>query len=720
MSNTLIIVESPAKAKTLSKFLGKKYLIKASMGHVRDLPRSEFGVDVKNGFKPKYITIRGKGDTIRELRSAVKKADQVLIASDPDREGEAIAWHLQNLLDIRADDPCRIEFNEITKQAVQRAIENPRPLDYNRINAQQARRILDRLVGYNLSPLLWRKVKKGLSAGRVQSVAVRLISDREEEIQSFVPEEYWSLSAKFSKKGQRAFEGKLYKHNGKKVKIVSKEEMDQVLQGLKDAQYTVGKVTRKEKHRNPAPPFITSTLQQEAYKKLNFTARKTMMIAQQLYEGLELGKKGATGLVTYIRTDSTRISATAREQALDYIRAQFGEKYTGKGVVQAAGKGKIQDAHEAIRPTNIGQEPDQIKRFLSGDQYKLYKLIWSRFLASQMSAAVFDTTAVDIAAGDYIFRATGLTMVFPGYTRVYIETRDEGDKEEEKQLPQLSEGDNLQARDLDPKQHFTQPPPRYTDATLVKAMEEKGIGRPSTYAPIVETIIKRGYVSRENKQFYPTELGSIVVDLLKKHFKDIIDVEFTAAVEEKLDTIEEGNQDWVRVLDEFYDPFAHTMEKADEEIGKVQVADEVTEEVCELCGRNLVIKMGRFGKFLACPGFPACRNTRPLLEPTGVSCPRCEGEMVVRRTKKGRKFFGCSHYPECDFTTWDEPAKEKCPKCGGLMVKKRIASGKAVLRCVSGECTSKEEPAAISGRRKSKEKGAGARAEEGAGVQPPR
>ncbi|MCL6639578.1 MAG: type I DNA topoisomerase [Firmicutes bacterium] len=685
MSKTLIIVESPAKAKTLSKFLGKKYTVKASMGHVRDLPRSQFGVDVANGFKPKYITIRGKGDTIRELRTAVKKADRVLIASDPDREGEAIAWHLQNLLDICDDVPCRIEFNEITRQAVQKAVENPRSIDYNRVNAQQARRILDRLVGYNLSPLLWRKVKKGLSAGRVQSVAVRLICDREDEIQAFVPEEYWTLTARFLKKNSW-FEGKLFKFRDKKIEIKTKEKMDRVLADLKGAEYTVAKITRREKSRKPAPPFITSTLQQEAYKKLNFTARKTMMVAQQLYEGLELGKEGATGLVTYIRTDSTRISAAARDEARDYIMQNFGGQYAGRESARPAGKGRIQDAHEAIRPTSVARVPDQVKEFLTPEQYKLYKLIWSRFLASQMSPAVFDTTAVDVTAGDYTFRVNGLTMKFPGYMKVYTESRDEDDKDEENRLPELAEGEKLEVRQLVPKQHFTQPPPRYTDASLVKALEEKGIGRPSTYAPIVETIIKRGYVVRENKQFYPTELGSVVVDLLKKYFQDIIDVEFTAEMEHKLDSVEEGNRDWVKILEEFYSPFTVTLEKAEEEIGHVQVADEVTEEVCEQCGRNLVVKMGRFGKFLACPGFPECRNTRPLLEPTGVGCPRCEGDLVVRRTKKGRKFFGCSRYPDCDFITWDPPAKERCPHCGGIMVEKK-AGGKTVLRCINEACS---------------------------------
>lgn len=692
MSRILVIVESPAKAKTISKFLGKKYFVKASMGHVRDLPKSQFGVNVEEGFAPKYITIRGKGDTIKELRTAVKKADQVLIASDPDREGEAIAWHLQKLLEISDDKPCRIEFNEITKQAVQNAARHPRPIDLNRVNAQQARRVLDRLVGYNLSPLLWRKIKKGLSAGRVQSVAVRLISDREAEIQAFVPEEFWTLTGLFVKTGNASFEGRLLKCNNKSIEIKTNEEMQEVLDRLKGSQYTVAKVVRKEKTRRPAPPFTTSTLQQEAYRKLNFTARKTMMTAQQLYEGLDLGKEGTSGLITYLRTDSTRVSADAKEDARKYVTERFGASYAGKENAAGGGKGRIQDAHEAIRPTSIQREPDQIKKYLTNDQYKLYKLIWSRLLASQMSQAVYDTTSVDIKAGAYIFRATGSVIVFQGFMKVYIESHDNGEKEEEKLLPDLKEGEAVEARSLTPKQNFTAPPPRYTEATLVKMLEEKGIGRPSTYAPIIETIIKRAYVVRESKQFYPTELGDIVIAMLKNHFQDIIDVEFTAGMEEKLDSIEEGGQDWVQVLDNFYTPFSLTLAKAEGEIGRIKVPDEVTEEVCELCGRNLVIKIGRFGKFLACPGFPECRNTRPLLEPIGVKCPRCEGEIVARRSKKGRKFYGCNRFPQCDFVTWDLPSKVKCPQCGDLMVEKKRAGKDNYLMCINKNCGSKTAP----------------------------
>ncbi|AEG60124.1 type I DNA topoisomerase [Desulforamulus ruminis] len=690
MSKTLVIVESPAKAKSIGKYLGRNFTVKASMGHVRDLPKSQFGVDIDQEFSPKYITIRGKGDIIKELRSAVKKSDRILLASDPDREGEAIAWHLTKLLDIDEQSPCRIEFNEITKNAIQQAVKNPRPIDQDRVNAQQARRILDRLVGYNLSPLLWRKVKKGLSAGRVQSVAVRLICDREDEIQAFIPEEYWTLMGKFVKSGKSPFEAKLHKYKNKKIEIPNQEMMDKILGDLKGASYQVATVSKKEKQRNPAAPFTTSSLQQEASRKLNFTSRKTMVVAQQLYEGLDLGKEGPAGLVTYIRTDSTRVSETASEEAKKFILDRFGPAYVPKQPRQTVAKGKVQDAHEAIRPTSIERDPENIKQYLTNDQYKLYKLIWSRFLASQMASAVMDTTSLDIAAGDYVFRATGSVIKFPGFMQVYIEGNDDGSKEEERLLPELSEGDKVEAKNLTPKQHFTQPPPRYTDATLVKILEEKGIGRPSTYAPIVDTIQKRGYVVRENKQFYPTELGIVVIDLLKNYFPDIINIEFTAEMEEKLDKVAEGDERWVGILKDFYQPFQETLENADEKIGKVQVADEVTDEKCELCGRNMVIKLGRYGKFLACPGFPDCRNTKPLLEPTGVGCPKCSGEMVLRRSKKGRKFYGCSRYPECDFVTWDVPTQEKCPQCGGMMVEKNSRGKEKRTECINEKCPGKE------------------------------
>jgi len=693
LEKTLVIVESPAKAKSIGKFLGSKYFVKASMGHIRDLPKSQFGVDPDKGFEPKYIAIRGKGAIIKELRNAVKKADRVLLASDPDREGEAIAWHLQHLLGLEPGQKCRIEFNEITKNAVLSAVKNPRPIDDNRVNAQQARRILDRLVGYNLSPLLWKKVKKGLSAGRVQSVAVRLICDREEEIDSFIQEEYWTLTAMLAK-GKEAFEARLFRIGGQKAEIPSEARVNEILDDLKGKRFVVAGVVRKEKLRQPPAPFITSSLQQEAYRKLNFAARKTMSVAQQLYEGIDLGKEGPSGLITYIRTDSTRISDTARQEAADFISRRYGKEYVGSGVRPAAApKGKIQDAHEAVRPTSVEREPESVKAFLTNDQYRLYRLVWDRFMASQMSPAVIDTTSVDIKTGNYTFRAAGSIIKFNGYMRVYTEARDEVPEEEENRtLPQLAEGDRLEKKALVPKQHFTQPPPRYSDATLIKALEEKGIGRPSTYAPIVETIQKRGYVVKEKKQFYPTELGMVVVNLLKEYFRDIIDVEFTAAMEDKLDNIEEGGTGWVGVLKEFYLPFREILTRAEKEIGHVDLADEVTDELCENCSRNLVIKMGRYGKFLACPGFPECRYTRPLLEPTGVKCPQCAGELVLRRSKKGRTFYGCSSYPDCQFTVWDRPSQEKCPDCGGMMVFKKYR-GKETLKCSNPDCGTRDEKA---------------------------
>ncbi|MCL5058064.1 MAG: type I DNA topoisomerase [Actinobacteria bacterium] len=693
MEKTLVIVESPAKAKSIGKFLGSKYFVKASMGHIRDLPKSQFGVDPDKGFEPKYIAIRGKGDIIKELRTAVKKAGRVLLASDPDREGEAIAWHLQHLLGLDPGQKCRIEFNEITKNAVLSAVKNPRPIDGNRVNAQQARRILDRLVGYNLSPLLWKKVKKGLSAGRVQSVAVRLICDREEEIDSFIQEEYWTLTAMLAR-GKEAFEARLHRIGDRKADIPSEARVNEIQDDLKGKSFVVARVVRKEKLRQPPAPFITSSLQQEAYRKLNFAARKTMSVAQQLYEGIDLGKDGPSGLITYIRTDSTRVSDTARQEAADFISRRYGKEYLGSGVrPSAAPKGKIQDAHEAVRPTSVDKEPELVKAFLTNDQYRLYRLVWDRFMASQMSPAVIDTTSVDIKAGDYTFRATGSIIKFNGYMRVYTEARDEGPEEEDNRtLPQLAGGDRLEKKALVPKQHFTQPPPRYSDATLIKALEEKGIGRPSTYAPIVETIQKRGYVVKEKKQFYPTELGMVVVNLLKEYFRDIIDVEFTAAMEDKLDNIEEGDIEWVGVLREFYLPFREILTRAEKEIGHVDLADEVTDELCENCSRNLVIKMGRYGKFLACPGFPECRYTRPLLEPTGVKCPQCSGELVLRRSKKGRTFYGCSSYPDCQFTVWDRPSQEKCPDCGGMMVYKKY-KGKETLKCSNPDCGTQDKKA---------------------------
>jgi len=688
LSKVLVVVESPAKAKTIGKFLGKKYTVKASMGHVRDLPKSQFGVELDGDVKIKYITIRGKGELLQELKNLAQKSDKVLLATDPDREGEAIAWHLQELLKIPSNEKCRVEFNEITKKTITEAVKHPRKLDTALIDAQQARRVLDRIVGYNLSPLLWRKVRKGLSAGRVQSVVVRLICDREEEINKFVPEEYWSLTAKLQK-GKSPFEAKLVKIGEEKAELKNESQVTQIVQDIGKSSFLVEAVKKRQNKRNPAPPFTTSSLQQEAYRKLNFTAKKTMMIAQQLYEGLDLSKEeGTVGLITYIRTDSTRVSEEAQQEAREYILAKHGQQFVPEKAREAVNKGgKIQNAHECIRPTLVSREPESIKEYLKPDQYKLYKLIWERFIASQMAAAVVDVTTVDLKVKKYTFRATGSIIVFPGFTKVYEESVDNQENEKGGILPELEEKEEIALQKLLPKQHFTQPPPRYTEATLIKTLEEKGIGRPSTYAPILDTVVGRGYVERKQKQLVPTELGFVVVDLLKKYFQEIIDVEFTANMEQKLDEIEEGAVNWKEVLYDFYYPFKKELEIADQEIGHIEVADEVSDVICENCGRNMVIKHGRYGKFLACPGFPECRNTKPLLTETGVTCPQCkEGKVVVRSTKKGKKFYGCSNYPQCEFVSWDEPSKEKCPNCQGYLLIKRVRGKGDKLVCSNKQC----------------------------------
>ncbi len=681
MGKTLVIVESPAKAKTISKFLGRKYTVKSSMGHVRDLPRSQFGVDTENNYEPKYITIRGKGDILKELRSAAKKCDNVLLAPDPDREGEAIAWHLAQALNVEYEEECRIQFNEITKSAVSGAVKNPRKINYNVVDAQQARRILDRLVGYNLSPLLWRKVKKGLSAGRVQSVSVRLICDREEEIEAFEPEEYWTLTATLQNNNKEAFDAKLTKHKNSKVEIKNQEEMQAILNDLKDTLFNIDDIKSKDRKRSPGPPFTTSSLQQDAYRKLNFTAKKTMRVAQQLYEGINIGKEGEVGLITYIRTDSTRISDSAQTDAKDFINQEYGQKYVPEQPKKFTNKKSAQNAHEAIRPTSTFRTPKQLKEKLTRDQLKLYTIIWERFVASQMADALMKSTTVLISANEYQFKATGSVIKFPGFMKIYAT-----DKEKENLLPELTVGLKLLLEKLDDKQHFTQPPPRYSEASLVKILEEKGIGRPSTYAPIIDTILSRGYVVREDKQFHPTELGRVVVSLLKEYFSDIVNVKFTANLEDELDEIEEGKREWVEVIDNFYNPFKTSLDKADEEIGKVEIEDEVADELCDKCGRNMVIKFGRYGKFLACPGFPDCRNTKPLLEEIGVKCPNCDGDIVERRSKKGRKFFGCSKYPECNFVSWYKPTNEPCPECGAILVEKRSKKAGTRLQCSNKEC----------------------------------
>jgi DNA topoisomerase-1 len=688
MPKSLVIVESPAKAKTISKFLGRNYKIAASMGHIRDLPKSQLGVDIEKEFTPKYITIRGKGDIINKLRSEAKKVDRVLLATDPDREGEAISWHLAHILNIDESKKCRIVFNEITKNAVKNAVKSPRGIDLNLVDAQQARRVLDRLVGYKLSPLLWKKVKKGLSAGRVQSVALRIICDRQDEIDSFVREEYWSLTVHLSKKDDPVkFSAKLVIVENKKADIKNRRQVDRILKQLKNQPMIVNDVKKAERKRNPAPPFTTSTLQQEASRKLKFTAKKTMAVAQQLYEGIELKGEGSVGLITYIRTDSTRLSDSAIEEANSFITEKFGKEYTEKRPAKKAKKsGNIQDAHEAIRPTSVSRTPEAIKDSLSRDQYRLYKLIWERFVASQMSPAVYDTVTIDIKAGDSIFRANGSTIKFPGFMQVYIEGRDDEDESDDGILPELTKNEVLKLVKLEPKQHFTQPPPKYTEAMLVKTMEEKGIGRPSTYAPTIDTILSRGYVIKADGRFEPTELGKIVVEILKEYFVDIVDLNFTAEMENELDKIEMGEADWKRVIKGFYSPFKKSLEHAENTMEKMEFEDEVSDETCDICGRNMVIKYGRYGKFLACPGFPECKNAKPIVESTGVECPKCGKDIVIRRTRKGRKFYGCSGYPECNFVVWDEPNKEKCPKCGGLLLKKRSKSRGEYLACSNKDC----------------------------------
>lgn len=690
MADSLVIVESPAKAKTIKKYLGDKYIVKASMGHVRDLPRSQMGVDIKNKYKPKYITIRGKGEVLKELRSASKKVKRIYLAVDPDREGEAIAWHLAHSLNIDKNEKCRVVFNEITKQAVLDAFKKPRSIDMDLVNAQQARRILDRLVGYQISPLLWKKVKKGLSAGRVQSVAVKIIIDRENEIRNFKPEEYWTVTVTF-KKDNETFTAKFYGYKDEKTALGSKEDVDKLLKHIEDKPFRITDIKKSERRRNPAPPFTTSSLQQEAARKLNFRAVKTMAVAQQLYEGVTLGAEGSVGLITYMRTDSTRIAQSAQEEAGKYIEQKYGDKYLPEKPRAAKKPAGAQDAHEAIRPTSVLREPAKIKPYLSRDQYRLYKLIWDRFVASQMAPAVLDTVSVTLLAGEATFRATGSKLKFPGFMKVYVEGTDDKQEDDDKFLPSLAEGESFSPENIDPKQHFTQPPPRYTEARLVKTLEELGIGRPSTYAPTLETIQKRGYVTLEERRFVPTELGEIVIDLMEEFFPEILDTEFTANMEESLDHVEEGKVDWIKVLDAFYENFAERLKVAEAEMKEVEVADEVSDEVCEKCGKPMVYKFGRFGKFLACSGFPDCRNTKPIVKEIGVACPKCkEGQVVERKSKKrGRTFYGCNHFPDCDYVSWDKPIARRCPKCEGTLVEKKSRKNGPTVQCV--QCDYKED-----------------------------
>ncbi|MCT4596340.1 MAG: type I DNA topoisomerase [Vallitalea sp.] len=680
MAKNLVIVESPAKAKTIKKFLGSNYKVEASMGHVRDLPKSQLGVDIDNDFEPKYITIRGKGELLKQLRKEVKKANKIYLATDPDREGEAISWHLLYSLNLQDKKTYRITFNEITKNAVKSSIKEAREIDMDLVDAQQARRILDRIVGYKISPLLWKKVKKGLSAGRVQSTALKLICDREEEINSFIPEEYWSLKAELKDKKTRSkFTANFY-GNDKKIKITSKQQIDEIKENIKDKDYVVSNVKTGERIKKPLLPFITSTLQQEAAKKLNFTTSKSMRIAQQLYEGIEVKGHGTVGLITYLRTDSTRISDDADKSVKEYIHDNYGEEYVNtKSLNKKKEKGKVQDAHEAIRPSYIDIQPDEIKESLSRDQFRLYKLIYNRFVASRMEPAKYATKSIKINVGDYKFNASGSSLIFDGFLKVYNIAED---TEDNQKIGDITKESKLDLQELVEKQHFTQPSPRYTEASLVKTLEENGVGRPSTYAPTISTIQKRGYVSKEKKNLFPTELGEIVNKIMEEYFNDIVNVKFTAGLEKELDEVETGNVDWKDVLRKFYPNFDKTIIYAEEKIGKIEIKDEVSDVLCEKCGRNMVIKIGRYGKFLACPGFPECRNAKPLYEKVDdVLCPNCEGEIFVKKTKKGRRYYGCENNPECEFMTWNLPTKQKCPKCNTIMVEK----GK-YLKCNNDEC----------------------------------
>ena len=692
MADYLVIVESPAKAKTIERYLGKKYKVKASVGHVRDLPRSQMGIDTENNFEPKYITIRGKGPVLQELKTAAKKAKKIYLAADPDREGEAIAWHLANALNIDITSDCRVVFNEITKDAILESFKHPRPINTDLVDAQQARRALDRLVGYNISPILWKKVKKGLSAGRVQSVAMRLIIDRENEIQSFVPEEYWSIEAQFEK-GKKPFDALYYGKTNEKVKLSNEAQVKEVLAGVKGDAFKVTNVVKKERKRNAAPAFTTSSLQQEAARKLNFRAKKTMMLAQQLYEGIDLGKKeGIVGLITYMRTDSTRISDTAKAEAVSYIETKYNKDYVASEAGKTKKQTNSQDAHEAIRPTSAMRTPEELKAVLSRDQLRLYRLIWERFIASQMAPAILDTVTVDLVNNDVQFRANGSYVKFPGFMKLYIEGTDDQTEESTKLLPEMEVGDEVKTLNIEPKQHFTQPPPRFSEARLVKTLEELGIGRPSTYAPTLDTIQKRGYVQLDAKRFVPTELGEIVHQAMVEYFPEIINIEFTAKMEHDLDDVEEGNIEWKNVIASFYKDFEPSVKHADEAMEKIEIKDEPAGEDCEKCGNPMVFKLGRYGKFMACSNFPDCRNTKAIVKPIGVQCPTCkEGEVVERKSKTKRLFYGCTNYPECEFVSWDKPISRPCPKCEALLVEKKLKKG-VQIQCTNQECDYKEAP----------------------------
>ena len=683
----LVIVESPAKAKTIKKFLGTKYKIEASMGHVRDLPKSQLAIDIEHDFEPKYITIRGKGELLAKLRKEIKTADKVYLATDPDREGEAISWHLVAALGLEDKNYSRITFNEITKNAVKKSIEQARDINMNLVNAQQARRVLDRIVGYKISDLLWSKVKRGLSAGRVQSVALKLICDREDEIRSFIPDEYWTIEAEMRSVSNEKFTAKYYGKDGKKAELSNESEAMEVVEDVKNEAFNVAEIKKGRRMRKPMPPFTTSTMQQEASKYLNFTAQKTMMVAQQLYEGVDVKGQGTIGLVSYIRTDSVRISDDAYEDIKGYITENVGDKYLSAKRIVYKSKNNAQDAHEAIRPTHASIEPESLKDSLTKEQYKLYKLIWERAIACQMAPAEYETQAITLKAGEHFFKASGSVLAFDGFLKIYNRVDE---NQEASLLPEVNEGENLKAAKISPLQHFTQPPPRFSDASLIKTLEEIGVGRPSTYAPTIATIIARNYVVKEKKLFCTTELGEAVNEIMEKYFENIVNADFTAAMEADLDSIEEGKLEWKEIIRGFYPIFASELKNAQEKLSKVVIKDEVTDIICEKCGSNMVIKYGRYGKFLACPNFPACSNAKPLFESAGVKCPFCGGEVLIKKTKKGRKYFGCENNPDkCSFISWNKPVEKKCPKCGSYMVEKGTKNVKIV--CSNEKCGYSED-----------------------------
>lgn len=682
----LVIVESPAKAKTIKKYLGKNYEVVASMGHIRDLLKSKLSVDIENNFEPHYMVIRGKTKFVNELKKLAQKSDYVYLATDPDREGEAISWHLSYLLGLDPDEENRVTFNEITKSGVTYGMNHPRKIDMDLVNAQQARRILDRLVGYKLSPFVSQKIRRGLSAGRVQSVAVRIIVDKEEEIRKFVPEEYWTIEAKLLKQKEKLpFTAMFYGNSKGKIKIETFEQVNSILTDLKDAEYKVVKYEEGTRKKRPAPPFITSTMQQEASRKLGFTAKRTMKIAQELYEGIDVKGYGAIGLITYMRTDSIRISDDALKDVRSYIKERWGERYLPKEPKRFKSKSNAQDGHEAIRPTMPGLHPDKVKESLTSEQYKLYKLIWSRFTACQMSDCILATRKADIEANSYIFKASGYTVSFDGFTVLYEESRDE-ETAEASTLPKLEKGMILKLKELTNNQHFTQPPSRFTEASLIKALEEDGIGRPSTYATTISTILSREYIVKEGKTLKPTELGEVITKLMKERFPNIVNVKFTAGMETDLDTVESGKTQWVKILENFYGDFSETLEKAQKDMEgvKIQLKEDETDIVCEKCGRKMVIKVGKYGKFIACPGYPECKNIKKIVNETGAECPKCGGKIITRKSKKGRLFYGCDNYPKCDFLSWDEPSKEKCPNCGKHLFIKKGKQKK--LYCITENC----------------------------------